>query len=345
MKISAVSHKVPPTCMTNNEVLGLFREASKSACANGEWDGIERRLKFFLRAAGTLTRHISVEGENALDLAVAAANDAMDKAGIRASEIDLVVYASVARGWLEPCMAVALQEKIGAINATSFDILDACASWLRALHVVHGLIRAGAYNNVLIVSLESGMADFIRFDLPNPDVLRKYSAAITLGEAATSTIVTADCPDDDFYFTFKTYSEACHLCLMPLDNIRNYAPELQQEDMAPNKFMADSGVLIRETLECLQDVYKQNEKLAGSKFDICFSHAASVPSGETTCKALNIPLSTYFSTHERFGNTGAASIPLAMSLADDATRLQRGQRVLLAVGSAGITVGFATFTY
>ncbi len=345
MRICSVSHKVPPTRMTNEDVLALFRDATRRGDVNGEWDGIERRLKFFLNAAGTRTRHVSAAGDNALDLAAAAAGEALEKAGIGAGELDLVVYASVARGWLEPCMAVVAQEKIGAVNATSFDVLDACASWLRALHVVHGLIHAGTYRKVMIISLESGMADFIRFSLPDRDALKKYSAAVTLGEAATATVVTGDNPDDDFYFTFKTFSDGYDLCLMPLENMRNYAPELQQDDLAANKFMANSGKLVGETVERLVGAFKQDSRLSQGGFDICFSHAASVPSGRITCNALDIPLSIYFPTHENFGNTGAASVPLAMSLARDDARLRRGQRVLVAVGSAGITVGFATFTF
>ena len=206
-------------------------------------------------------------------------------------------------------------------------------------------MRAGTYRNALIISLESGMADFVRFSLPDRDSLRKFSAAITLGEAAAATVLTAENPDDDFYFTFKTFSEDFDLCLMPLENIENYAPELKAGGGGANKFSADSGKLVSKTVERLVAVYRSDDRLSHRQHDICFSHAASLHSGHVTCKALGIPLSTYFPTHEKFGNTGAASVPLAMSLAGTANRLRRDQSVLVAVGSAGITVGFATFTF
>jgi len=345
MKIESIGHAVPKTRLTNDDILAVFRERSKAAFADAEWSAIERRLNMFMELAGTETRHIATNGEGALDLAASAARIALDRAGLTADDIDLVVYASIARGWLEPCMAVAVQEKIGATNATCFDVLDACASWLRALHVVHGLVRSGAYRRVLIVSLESGMADFVRFTLPNSDVLKRYGAAVTLGEAATATVVSNIAEDDDFYFTFKTFSQGYDLCMLPLDNFEKYAPELKSDCLEPNRFMVESTKLIGDTVKHIVDVYQNDDRLNHGRYDICFTHAASLRATNVVFSAIGFPDALGYPTHHQYGNTAAASVPLAMSLAHDDDRLRRGHKVLIIVGSAGITVGFATFTF
>ena len=84
---------------------------------------------------------------------------------------------------------------------------------------------------------------------------------------------------------------------------------------------------------------------SAATYDIAFSHAASMKAVEVLARRLGIPFDIYVPTHSRFGNTSAASVPLAMSLALQEGRLARGKRVLIGVGSAGITIGLARFTF
>jgi 3-oxoacyl-[acyl-carrier-protein] synthase III len=343
MRIASIAYCLPEAILTNRQVVDLFLEGSRKHFSAEDLAEFERRIGLFLEMSGIASRRVARDREASLDLAIAAANKALAGAGIGAGDIDLVIYASVARGWLEPCMAVAVQKAIGARNATSFDVLDACAGWIRAMHMAHALLKAGVYRNILIVNLESGMLDFIRFEMNDLGDITRYGAAATLGNAATATLLCHS-DDDDFYFNIKTFPERMDLCMMPLQNVANFLPQANGSLM-PGKFVADSTPLIAATTRHLVDTYMSDEYLRAQKYDITFSHAVSARVNRLIAEATQVPLHLLYSTHRNYGNTASASVPLAMGLAIEENRLRRGQRVGVAIGSAGITVGLATFTF
>lgn len=343
MRIDAIAHALPKERLANEDVMRLFREATCERYSLATWRTIERNLAGLLKMTGSKRRYIAPCDESPLDLAASASQQALHQAGLKEKDVELLIYASVSRGWLEPSTAVGVQKKLQAPNATSFDVVDACASWLRALHVAHGLLKSGAYRNALIVSVEAGMSEFIRFEISDAEALERYGAASTLGNTATATVVSATAPDD-FYFLFRTFPADMDLCMMPLSNFSTFMPELK-DDLVPNKFMAHSTPLLRKTLLYLIETFRNDPYLRNLKYDITFSHAVSVGLARLFCQAAGFPVGTYFGTYADYGNTAAASIPLAMSLAQQGDKLHRGNRVGIAVGSAGITIGLATFTF
>jgi len=344
MKIDALAHALPSEKLANDDVIQLFRTASNGKHTPSAWSAIERNLAGYLKMSGSQGRYLAAPDESPIDLAVTASRKALERAGKSAADVDLLIYASVSRGWLEPSMAVGVQKKLQATNATSFDVVDACASWLRAMHVAYGLLASGAYANALIVSVEAGMSDFIHFDIADAKILERYGAASTLGNTATATLVSATA-EDDFYFVFRTFADDMDLCMMPLDNFATFLPELESQDLIPNKFMARSTVLLRKTLCYLVETFNNDSYLRRKEFDIMLSHAVSVGLARFFCRAANLPVKAYFGTYAEYGNTAAASIPLAMSLALESGRLKRGDSVGIGLGSAGITVGIAAFTF
>jgi 3-oxoacyl-[acyl-carrier-protein] synthase III len=113
---------------------------------------------------------------------------------------------------------------------------------------------------------------------------------------------------------------------------------------APGRFFARSSELFPIVTELIVDTWKDDPRLQAGRYDIAFGHEASERLSADITTKLGVR-SIYFPIHRRFGNTVSASIPLAMSLADEEKRLARGNRVLIIVGSAGISVGFAAFTF
>lgn len=109
-------------------------------------------VRSYLKAAGTETRYQLDTGEKAIDLVLQAGREALEDAQVAPEEVDLLIYTGIGRGWIEPAMANAVQAGLHLVNATSFDILDACASWLRALHVCQQHIRSGVYRSAMIVT-------------------------------------------------------------------------------------------------------------------------------------------------------------------------------------------------
>ena len=130
-----------------------------------------------------------------------------------------------------------------------------------------------------------------------------------------------------------------------LANAANFSTRPLDERCTPLKFYSRSRELLGTTTRKIIEVFEADPVLRAGRYDICFGHGASERASELVARRLGIPLPIHAATHSRFGNTVAASIPLAMSVALDEGRLLRGQRVLVIIGASGITVAFATFTF
>lgn len=346
MKIRSLGHAIPSRAVTNDDVIALLVERNQDHFSVSEIAELERRLKKGFKAAGTSVRYILDMDEKAVDLVREASGKALAKSGLTPADIDLVLYAGVGRGWIEPAMATIVQREIGAINATCFDILDACASWLRALQVAHKFIASGTYQNVMIVNCECGFfPDYAQLEFSSVDELDRYFATFTIGEAATATVLSGEDQDDDFYFNIKTFAEHCELCSIPLTNARQFAPVSTDSRYEFSKFYSLSSQLVSVTAKKLIEAFVNDPALQKGRYDICFSHSASEKAVGIGLRMLGIPREIYYPTNRKYGNTVAASIPLGMSLALEEGRLIRGQRVLIGVGSAGISIALASFTF
>ncbi|SRR6266404_241427 len=343
MRLAAIRHALPARMMTNDWIREQVKRRN-SGLSNQQSELLDSRVATYLEHAGTRIRYTVAEGERAVDLALAAARSALDAAGVPLGEIEFVIYAGVARGWLEPSTASALQTDLGLVNATCFDVGDACASWLRALQMAHALITTGTYRAGLIVNCECDFERYAEWNLPDSDETDVRLATFTMGEAATATVVAADALDD-FRFVFKTFGEYYDLCMLPLANAANFSTRPLDERCTPLKFYSRSRELLGTTTRKIIEVFEADPVLRAGRYDICFGHGASERASELVARRLGIPLPIHAATHSRFGNTVAASIPLAMSVALDEGRLLRGQRVLVIIGASGITVAFATFTF
>lgn len=346
MRIAAVRHAIPSTQLTNDDLLEAVRERNRHRLSGRELAAVERRLKEYLALAGTQVRYIADGGEKAIDHALDAGRRALEAAGMAPGDVDFVIYTGIGRGWLEPAMANVVQHELGLANATCFDMLDACASWLRALQVAHSFVRGGVYRRGLIVNCECGLSRYADLDIENLAALERRYAAFTVGEAATATVVDDEAPEDDFRFAFRNFGEHFRLCMIPLGNAESFLPNGARDgDLVPHKFYSLSRRLIATTIKKVVEVYEGDPRFHGQEYDICFGHAVSERAREVVGRRLGLPEEIQFPVHSRFGNTVSASIPLGMSLAVDEGRLRRGDRVLVVVGSAGISVGLGAFTY
>ena len=339
-----MAHVVPARQVTNDFVLETIRAQNSGQLDPQALAALERQIERHLESAGTQVRYIADRDEKPIDFVRSHAQSATNR-GRPARRGRLPDLRRRRTRLAEPATANVVQHELKLVNATCFDLLDACASWLRALHVAHSYIRAGVYRCGLIVKCECGFREFVDLDFANQRDLEHRWAALTIGEAATATVVSADQPDDDFYFTFKNFGEYFNLCMIPLDNVADFLPFPDDGRYAPMKFFGLSRKLIATTIKKIVEVYEADPKLADGQYNICFGHAASQRASEAIGSRLGLPPETYFPTHPRFGNTVAASIPLGMSLALAEGRLRRGDKTLVVVGSAGVAVAMASFRF
>ena len=345
MRIVTVQHAIPSQEISNEWVIGKLREHNQARLTVDELDLLERRVSHFLESAGTRVRYGLARGEKAIDFALDAGRRAMAVAGLSARDVDFVIWVGVGRGWTEPAMANVVQWQLGLEHATCFDVIDACASWLRALHIAHTYIRSGVYRCGMIVNCECGFVTYRDWELDSLDDLEHRAAGWTVGEAATATIVDDEDPDDDAYFVFRNFGKEFRLCVFPLPMLEDFWVGPPDPRYRPIRLFSLSGQLVTATARRLVETYLADSKLRDGEYDIGFGHEASVKINRMIAAKLHLPYERYVSTHAEYGNTVSATVPLGMSVALADGRLQRGKRVLVLMGASGITVGLATFTF
>jgi 3-oxoacyl-[acyl-carrier-protein] synthase III len=345
VKIAAIAHALPGTRIDLDWILRkLERENSATLCARDRATVLDKTATF-LHQAGSATRYQLAAGEQPIDLLAQVGRAALTAGEIASDEIDFVIYAGVARGWLEPATAHAVQAAIGARNATCFDVLDGCASWLRALQIARAMLHAGDHRRGLIVNGELGFARYGRWQFSSVEEFDDYVATYTIGEAATATVVTASGTSDDFYCTFRSIGEAYHLCMIPLANAVDFMPTKPSAVHVREQFFSQSKELMATAIKLIGETFHGDPILSKRTYDITFGHEASEKATAAVTRILRQRPERHFAIHRDYGNAVAASVPLAMSLALERGRLQRGDQVLAVVAASGITIGFAAFTF
>jgi len=346
MRIRAVQHAIPTATMTNEVCLReLDRRLDLQSVEPQTRQAILARVGNFMDACGTQVRHLRDDNETSLEFVLDAARSALEKSDTNPDEVEFLIYVGVGRGWIEPATANVVQAELGLPNCTCFDLLDACASWLRALQVAHSLITSGAYRCGMIVNCECTAESYLDLDLHSVEDVERRLACFTIGEAATATIVDDSNPGDDFYFRFINHSEHYPLCMIPLPNFTDYLPPQTEINGSANRFFSRSEELMSHGVRRTIDGFRNDPKLGEWDFDLLLTHSATTKGFEIVFRRLQLDATKWFDTHPAYGNTVSAAVPLAMSLAQEQGRLKRGSRVLTIVPSAGMSLGFATFTF
>ena len=343
MKIESIAYALPSKQVSNDEIIQEVLSKSSEYLQNRERGLIEAMIRRFFKMSGTETRFHRKNGERAIDFALKAGREAIRKAGVSPKDIDLLIYAGVGRGWVEPATANLFQCELGLTSATCFDVLDACASWIRSLSIARSFLAQKVYKLVMIINCEFNFREYANFDIRDAQDLEDSFSAYTIGEAATATIVTPNGDEDNFQFAFKTWGEKHGLCKIPLPNAADFNPN--GERLKPMSFFTAPAELLSFTVRKLVAHFKETQEIANKVHDIIIGHAVSAATTSRVIRILGLNPDSVFETHNRFGNTVSASIPLALAVADEEGRLHRGNRVLLLMGSAGVTTALVSFEY
>lgn len=343
MKIQSMAHALPSQEVSNDDLIERIVQETGRQAPQGSPGGLRERLTDLLQYAGAATRYHRAPGERSFEFGVTAARRALAQADLTPEAIDLLIYVGVGRGFIEPATANVFQGALEMCNATCFDILDACASWLRGLDVAHHLIRGGGYRNAMIINCEFNFQEYIPLVVGSMDDLEHMWAGFTIGEAATATIVSGNQASGGYCSTFRSTGRRHGLCQIPLPHAEQFNGNNHHHP--PLRFYAYAKPLHEHAITQLEQHYRSEERINRRQHDIIFGHSASAIASRRVLEKLELQRSKYVEIFPRFGNTVSASIPLAMSVALGDGRLQRGQRVLLIMGSAGLTTGFCSLEY
>jgi 3-oxoacyl-[acyl-carrier-protein] synthase-3 len=317
--IAGTGHAVPAKVVTNNDLAAM---------------GIETNDEWIIERTGIRQRHIAEPGESLTALCAKASQQAMLKAGVTAGEIDVIIVGTASPDHLLPSQAVEVQTALGASRASAFDVASACSGWLYGAIVGDSLIASGSADTVLVIGAEK-LSAIVDWTDRNTCILFADGAGATVlrrskGEKKEKGILS----------TFMRSDGAlAELLWRPAGGgAEPYTPEVGNRafiHMAGREVFKHAVRSMAEATDRALD----SARITAADVDLLIPHQANIRIIEATAKHAGVPMEKVFVNVDRFGNTSAASIPIALNDAMEQGRIKEGSTVLFAAFGAGFTWG------
>jgi 3-oxoacyl-[acyl-carrier-protein] synthase III len=346
MIFKSIEYTVPDKLITNDQVIENFRRESSPYLTSDELAQVESWTRAAFESTGTNTRYQCNDDQLAFELCVDTAKRALIKADLDRLDIDLLIYTGIGRGFIEPASANIFIDLLGLENATGYDLLDACASWVRALDVARLFVESGRYKNVMIVNAEFSTQFSYRYKLESITEFAHWYPGLTIGEAATATIISSSQEEDDFNIDFRTWGEKRNLCFVALHNFDQYMGCETHDSLTvkPLQFVSFGMPLLFFGATKIVEQYQESAQFHCEPAAI-FGHAASDGMSKFVLGKCNLDETKFHYMHHRYGNTVSSSVPLAMAVARDEGNLKNGDEILIFVASAGVTTSLCKLKY
>ncbi len=293
--------------------------------------------EWIVARSGIRERRIAAADQATSDLAVLAARRALDDAGVAASEIDLLVVATVTPDLPMPSTACFVQHKLGIPStAACFDLNAACSGFIYGLDTACALIGSGRYKKALVVGAEklSSIVDW-----------QDRGTCLLFGDGAGAAVVGAsDTPGIGLIGTkLGALGEDTDLLCIPAGGGRT--PTSPESIARGDHFIKMKGkevfkLAVRVMEEAARDILEQHG-LAATQIGLVIPHQANLRIIDAIAQYLELPVERFFVNVDRYGNTSAASIPIALDEARRAGRIKPGDLTLLVAFGAGLTYGSA----
>jgi len=288
--------------------------------------GVETSDEWIVERTGIRARHFVDDGVNASDLAVQAARHALEAAGRRADELDLIIVATSTPDMVFPSTAAIVQRKLGVHGCPVFDVQAVCSGFVYALTVADAMIRTGAARTALVIGAEvfSRILDFN--DRGTCVLFGDGAGAVVLRGGDTPGILASDLHADGRYVDI--------LCVPGTVSGGKVLgdPLLKMDGQAVFKLAV--GVLESTARTVLERAGRSAEQV-----DWLIPHQANIRIMQATARKLKLPLDKLIVTVDAHGNTSAASIPLALDVAVRDARVRPGHCVMLQGVGGGFTWG------
>ena len=285
---------------------------------------------------GIVERHIASRDESTSSMAIEAAYQALEMAGLRPIDLDLVIVATITPDHIFPATACLVQDALGARSAAAFDLSAGCAGFVYGLSVGADLIAKGAYKNVLVIGAET-LSRIVDWEDRNTCVL--------FGDGAGAVILQGnDAEGGVLSSVLRADGSGGDLLHMPAGGSK-HPPSLDTLAGGLHTLQMRGREVFRFAVRAIPDVTRDVLAQAGlslSNIKLIIPHQANQRIIDASARALDLPPDIMYSNLERYGNTSAASIPIALCEAVEEGRLQRDDVVVLVGFGAGLTWAAAT---
>ena len=314
-RITGTGSHLPPRRLSNDD---LARQLAAR--------GIETSDAWIVERTGIRTRHFAAEGVNASDLALHACRQALEAAGRRADEIDLIIVATSTPDMVFPSTAAILQAKLGVHGCPAFDVQAVCSGFVYALTVADAMIRTGGASRALVVGTEvfSRILDF-----------NDRTTCVLFGDGAGAVVLEAS--DTPGLLATELHADGRHVDILCTPGTVSGGQVLGDPLLK-----MDGQAVFKLAVGVLADVAHAVLAKAGrseADIDWLIPHQANIRIMQSTARKLKLPMDKVVVTVHDHGNTSAASIPLALDHGVRTGQVKPGQLLMLEGVGGGFTWG------
>ena len=314
-RISGTGSYLPPNRLSN-EVLAVQLAAQ----------GVETSDEWIVERTGIRARHFVADGVVVSDLAVEAARRAIEAAGCRAQDIDLIIVATSTPDMIFPSSACIVQQKLGVQGCPAFDVQAVCSGFVYALTVADAMIKTGAAKKALVIGAEvfSRILDF-----------KDRTTCVLFGDGAGAVVLEAS--DAPGILASELHADGRHVNILCVPGTVSGG-----QILGDPLLKMDGQAVFKLAVGVLEDVARSVLAKAGkteADIDWLIPHQANIRIMQSTAKRLKLSMEKVIVTVDQHGNTSAASIPLALDTAVRGGKIQRGDTLMLEGVGGGFTWG------
>ncbi len=324
------------TILTYARIIGTGSGLPEQVVTNADLEAMVDTSDEWIRTrTGIRERRRAVDGQTTGDLAFEAAQAALDAAGLKGSDMEMVVLGTTTPDRIFPATASTLQDRLGANGSAAFDVNAACSGFMYALGIADKFIRTGAMRRILVVGAEtlSRMVDW-----------SDRSTCVLFGDGAGAVVLEAS--EEPGILTTRLHADGHYRDL--LYNPVGVSVGFKDEPDHGVRVMMRGREVFKvavKTLESLVDETLADAGLEKNDVDWLIPHQANLRIIQGTAKRLQLPMERVMVTIDRHGNTSSGSVPLALDEAIRSGQVKRGQNLLLEAFGGGFTWASALIRY
>jgi len=322
--------------MTRAKIVGVGSYAPKRILTNADLEKmIETNDAWIVQRSGIRERRIADETEATSDLALKAAQQALERANLVPEDIDFIAVGTTTPDMIFPTVGNILQHRLGCKRVGSVDMLAACAGSVYSLSIGAQFIQTGKYRRVLCVGAEtlSRITDFT-----------DRGTCVLLADAAGAAVLEPS-PDESGLIDFDLYSDGQYWDLLYMPGGGSRSPATHETVDKRMHYAKMKGaevfkVAVRMFAECTERILARNG-FGADDVDLFIPHQANLRIIEAAAKRVSLPMERVFVNVDRYGNTGAASVYVALEEAVAGGRIKKGDLILIAAFGGGFAWGTA----
>jgi len=289
---------------------------------------------------GVKERRYAPSGMHSSDLAVLASREALEDASLNPDDLDTILYTSCSRDLAEPATASIVQSKLGALKAERvMDVSNACNSFLSGLELMNSMIASGLTKVGLVVSGEK-LSTVVNWGLRDQSELKLGFAALTLGDGGGAMVLTSNNGNkkrgiiaSSFYADGKAWN------LSVVKGGGTISPRNAEDSYFTCDSVRLNVMAVRHVPTVIDNVLELSGYNLDEDIDLIVPHQVSYSMIEKLSKHYDYPIGRMMVILDRYGNLGAASIPVALKEAIHQERVGKGSNILFVVGAAGFSAG------